>query len=177
MSCSHRARRRRPPRSPRSPDSFSAEPVSTISWRPAGRRPRASRQRARARRQIEHDIDVCAVATRLQAARRRLSHRRGPTIVSLIATDPEGPRPTSSGPTRADPIHHRELRRAHIGWSIVGAFGSEAWSPPILKASTPLPLDQHALAARTQHARIRSAEKVAALSKSAGKSRDRRLSV
>jgi 8-hydroxy-5-deazaflavin:NADPH oxidoreductase len=30
----------------------------------------------------------------------------------LVATDPEGPRPTSPGPTRADLRHPRELRRA-----------------------------------------------------------------
>ena len=35
-------------------------------------------------------------------------------MVCLVATDPEGPRPTSPGPTRADLRHPRELRIAGL---------------------------------------------------------------
>jgi hypothetical protein len=38
---------------------------------------------------------------------RRLSHRRGLSIGSLVATDPEGPRPTSPGPTRQPVLSQR----------------------------------------------------------------------
>src|SRR5215207_10809619 len=56
-------------------------------------------------RQVEQGVDARAVATRLSAARRRLSHRRGPSVGSLVAPDPEGPRPTSTGPTRPSRLH------------------------------------------------------------------------
>ena len=53
---------------------------------------------------VEHRVDARAVATRLHTARRRLSHRRGLSVtVCLVASDPEGPRPTSPETTRPRP--------------------------------------------------------------------------
>src|SRR5215211_4337210 len=68
--------------------------------------------------QVEQGVDARAVTTRLCATRRRLSHRRGPSVGSLVATDPEGPRPISPGttrPARPGTPHPREIRRAGKG--------------------------------------------------------------
>jgi len=43
------------------------------------------------------------------------SHRRGPSIGSLVATDLEGPRPTPPGPTRRDSPRLPGLRRRRFG--------------------------------------------------------------
>ena len=53
-------------------------------------------------RQIEQGIDARAVADRIHAARRRLSHRRGPSAGSLVATDPGRPRLLPAGTTRSN---------------------------------------------------------------------------
>jgi hypothetical protein len=51
---------------------------------------------------VEQGVDASAVATGQRAARRRLRHRRGPSVGSLVATDPEGPRPSSGTPLCQD---------------------------------------------------------------------------
>ena len=51
-------------------------------------------------RHVEQGVDARAVASGHSAARRRLSHRRGPSVGSLVAPDPEGPRPISPRATR-----------------------------------------------------------------------------
>jgi hypothetical protein len=65
-------------------------------------------------RQVEQGIDAPAVATRLSATRRRLSHRRGLSAGCLVATDPEGPRPIHASATRTRATHPPRTPKSRI---------------------------------------------------------------